>query len=35
MFTDLYNPRTCLGDAGPKRQDVYGSSHFLASPFKK
>ncbi len=35
MFSDPYNPHTCLGDAGPKCRDIYGLSHRVQFPLRR
>uniref|UniRef100_UPI0035CFDFF1 filamentous hemagglutinin n=1 Tax=Bartonella sp. AA74HLJMH TaxID=3243436 RepID=UPI0035CFDFF1 len=35
MFTNPYNPHTCLGDAGPKCRDIYGLSHRVQFPLRR
>ncbi|WP_330167809.1 filamentous hemagglutinin [Bartonella grahamii] len=35
MFSDPYNPHTCLGDAGNKCRTLYGSSHREQFPLSK
>ncbi|WP_375643900.1 MULTISPECIES: filamentous hemagglutinin [unclassified Bartonella] len=35
MFTNPYNPHTCLGDAGNKCRTLYGSSHLEQFPLNK